>query len=102
MKNLTEYVKSLTNTPQSAPIPGSAQVPNSGGGYSWAVDDWVRLDRFMILGSEGGTYYIQERELTRQCSFRRRLVAVYGVIAILLSLAGSFLRDRLLSLFTHR
>ena len=43
-----------------------------------------------------------ERELTRQRSFRRRLVAVYGVIALLLSLAGSFLRDRLLSLFNHR
>jgi 60 kDa SS-A/Ro ribonucleoprotein len=66
MKNLTGYIKNLTNTPQSEPIPGSAQVPNSGGGYSWAVDDWVRLDRFLVLGSEGGTYYIQERELTSQ------------------------------------
>ncbi|MFL5734624.1 MAG: TROVE domain-containing protein [Chloroflexia bacterium] len=66
MKNLTEYIKSLTNTPQNRPIPGSSQVPNSGGGYSWAVDDWVRLDRFLVLGSEGGTYYIKERELTRQ------------------------------------
>ena len=26
----------------------------------------VRLDRFLVLGSEGGTYYIQERELTSQ------------------------------------
>src|SRR5438552_9298084 len=66
MKNLAEYVKNLTETPQSEPIPGSTQVPNSGGGYSWAVDDWMRLDRFMILGSEGGTYYIAERELTSQ------------------------------------
>ncbi|HKP53078.1 MAG TPA: TROVE domain-containing protein [Chloroflexia bacterium] len=66
MKNLTRYVKSRTSTPQSEPIPGSAQVANSGGGYSWAVGDWTRLDRFLILGSEGGTYYISERELTRQ------------------------------------
>ena len=29
--------------PQSAPIPGSAQVPNSAGGFAWAVDDWTRL-----------------------------------------------------------
>ena len=41
-------------TPQSQPIPGSAQVPNSAGGYTWQVDDWTRLDRFLILGAEGG------------------------------------------------
>jgi len=54
------------NTPQSQPIPGSSQIPNSGGGYSWAVDDWTRFDRFLILGAEGGTYYIGERELVKQ------------------------------------
>ena len=53
-------------TPQSQPIPGSTQVRNSGGGYSWEVDDWTRLDRFLILGAEGGTYYIGERELVKQ------------------------------------
>ena len=53
-------------TPQSQPIPGSSQVPNSGGGYSWQVDDWTRLDRFLILGAEGGTYYIGERDLVKQ------------------------------------
>ena len=37
-------------TPQSQPIPGSTQVRNSGGGYSWAVDDWTRLDRFLSYG----------------------------------------------------
>ncbi len=30
----------------------------------WAVDNWTRLKRFLIFGSEGGTYYIQERALT--------------------------------------
>src|SRR3989454_1882173 len=53
-------------TPQSQPIPGSTQVRNSGGGYSWEVDDWTRLDRFLILGAEGGTYYITERDLVKQ------------------------------------
>ena len=52
-------------TPQREAIPGSSQVPNSAGGFAWAVTDWVRLDRFLILGSEGGTYYIAERALTR-------------------------------------
>jgi len=53
-------------TPQSQPIPGSDQIRNSGGGYSWQVDDWQRLDRFLILGAEGGTYYIGERDLVKQ------------------------------------
>src|SRR5256885_1491849 len=53
-------------TPQSQPIPGSKQVHNSGGGYSWQVDDWTRFDRFLILGAEGGTYYITERDLVKQ------------------------------------
>ncbi len=53
-------------TSQSLPIPGSTQVRNSNNGYSWAVDDWTRLDRFLILGAEGGTYYIGERELVKQ------------------------------------
>ncbi len=51
-------------TPQSQPIPGSEQVENSAGGYSWKVDDWTRFDRFLILGTEGGSYYASERKLT--------------------------------------
>jgi 60 kDa SS-A/Ro ribonucleoprotein len=50
-------------TPQAQAIPNT--VPNSAGGYAFAVDDWVRLDRFLILGSEGGSYYAGERALTR-------------------------------------
>src|SRR5271157_3124797 len=53
-------------TPQSRPIPGSTQVANSAGGYSWQVDDWTRFDRFLILGAEGGTCYIAEQELVKQ------------------------------------
>ena len=50
--------------PQSAPIPG--QIPNGAGGFAWAVDDWTRLRRFLILGSEGGSYYASETKLTRE------------------------------------
>ena len=52
--------------PQWAPIPGSGQVPNSAGGFAWEVDDWARLRRFLILGSEGGSYYASEWALTRE------------------------------------
>jgi len=42
------------------------QVKNSDGGYVWAVDDWTRLNRFLIMGSEGGSYYIGEKKLTKE------------------------------------
>ena len=48
--------------PQTEPLPG--QVPNNAGGHWYAVDDWAKLDRFLVLGSEGGTYYVSERKLT--------------------------------------
>ena len=51
-------------TPQSEPIPGEPMVANSAGGYSFAVNKWTRLDRFLVLGSEGGSYYATERALT--------------------------------------
>lgn len=55
---------STRETAQSEVIPGKDMVENSAGGYSFAVDDWVRLDRFLILGSEGGSYYASEKKLT--------------------------------------
>jgi len=60
------YVRHITNkqTPQSAAIPGADQVANSAGGFVYGLDNWARLRRFLILGSEGNTYYATERELT--------------------------------------
>jgi 60 kDa SS-A/Ro ribonucleoprotein len=59
------YLRSaLGPVPQTEPLPG--QVANSAGGYSFGVDDWTRLDRFLILGSEGGSYYATERKLTKE------------------------------------
>lgn len=52
-------------TKQTAPLAHRPeQVANSAGGFVWAVDNWTRLERFLILGSEAGSYYIGERELT--------------------------------------
>jgi 60 kDa SS-A/Ro ribonucleoprotein len=62
LKNQMARVK---NVPQSEPL-NERQVPNSSGGYSFPVTDWVRLDRFLILGSEGGSYYATEQKLTKQ------------------------------------
>jgi 60 kDa SS-A/Ro ribonucleoprotein len=62
------YAKHLNDdtTPQNEAVPGKGTVPNSAGGFAFPVDDWVRLDRFLILGSEGGSYYATERALTRE------------------------------------
>jgi 60 kDa SS-A/Ro ribonucleoprotein len=42
------------------------QVANSEGGYVFEVDPWMRLRRFLILGSEGGSFYAGERDLTAE------------------------------------
>lgn len=57
---------SKKKTPQSEAILGKKQVRNSAGGFSFAVDDWARLDRFLVLGCEGGSYYAAERPLTQE------------------------------------
>lgn len=51
-------------TPQAMPLPGENQVKNSAGGFVYEVSDWTRLRRFLILGTEGGTYYASEQKLT--------------------------------------
>lgn len=51
-------------TPQSEPIPGRPDmVQNSAGGFVFQLDDWQRLDRFLVLGAEGNTYYATERKM---------------------------------------
>lgn len=55
-----------SGTLQTQPQPDRDQVKNSAGGYVYALDPWARLDRFLILGSEGGTYYAMGRVLTAQ------------------------------------
>ncbi len=66
MTNYTGYGSRSQATPQTEPIPGSNQVPNSAGGYSFAVDDMTRLNRFLILGSASNTYYTTARKLTKE------------------------------------
>lgn len=42
------------------------QVPNSTGGFVFEAADAARLERFLILGVDGGTYYVTEKDLTQQ------------------------------------
>jgi 60 kDa SS-A/Ro ribonucleoprotein len=63
MSYLTRFTR--TATPQREQIRAD-QVANSEGGFVFAVDPWMRLRRFLILGSEGGSFYANERDLTKE------------------------------------
>ncbi|MBC7872232.1 MAG: TROVE domain-containing protein [Chitinophagaceae bacterium] len=79
----------MRQTPQIEPIPGTNQFRNSAGGFVWQVDEWQRLHRFLVLGSEGGSYYAAEQALTVanannviQCIQKNGLRVVQEVVAI--------------------
>jgi len=76
-----DYTKhyATTRTPQSEQIPGKNMVVNNAGGFTFAIDDWSRLDRFLVLGSDGGTYYVNEHDLTvRNADAVKRCVEADG------------------------
>lgn len=55
---------SSRKTLQTQPIPGEQMEQNRAGGFAFPVSCWTQLERFCILGSEGGTYYASEQEMT--------------------------------------
>ncbi len=62
MRKLLSHL--FRSTTQAEPLRGVPQVRNRAGGYVSEVDAWTRLTRFLILGSEGGTFYVRASELT--------------------------------------
>jgi 60 kDa SS-A/Ro ribonucleoprotein len=65
-KNIRQALTGLqaTETFQGLPIPGRDMVENNAGGFVFKLDEWKQLERFLILGSEGGSYYVTEKKLT--------------------------------------
>lgn len=63
---MSKYTKHFNTkeTPQSQAVPGKKQVKNQAGGFVFQVDNKTRLDRFLILGTEGGTFYQGEQQIT--------------------------------------
>jgi 60 kDa SS-A/Ro ribonucleoprotein len=53
------------DVPQSEPL-NERQLENNAGGFVFAIDDWARLDRFLVLGSDAPTYYQKAPALTRE------------------------------------
>src|SRR4029079_15697359 len=62
MSYLTRFTRPATQREQLR----EDQTVNSEGAFVWQVDRWTRLHRFLILGSEGGSFYAGERDLTRE------------------------------------
>lgn len=75
---LSSLLSLMTGGGQRAPMPGARtpQVQNRAGGYVWSVDVWARLERFLILGSDGGTYHA-----SRQAQAVEELAAVEAALA---------------------
>jgi 60 kDa SS-A/Ro ribonucleoprotein len=66
MSTLTNYLRHLFPV---APAPQATQarpdqVENHAGGFVFALSSFGELERFMILGCEGGSYYAAERTMT--------------------------------------
>lgn len=63
MTYLSKHINTR-ETLQTEAVKGT--VRNSAGGQSFEVGPWTKLDRFLVLGTEGGSYYASERDLTKQ------------------------------------
>lgn len=59
-KNLGPRNRKTPQTMKSDP----AQVANNAGGFSFAISNFDRLDRFLILGADAPTYYQSAQELS--------------------------------------
>ena len=67
---LTGDAENPNVTPQSKAIPGreADMKENRAGGVGFVLDKWSTLQRFLILGTEGPTYYASQREMTKDNS----------------------------------
>ena len=105
---MNHYVKTLAPsqsiTPQSEPIPGreTEMVKNSADGFTFTLDMWGYLDRFLILGSDTPSYYASAQKLTRAAAKNvEDCIKADGVRAVTASsrLAKRVERQRMTQLF---
>lgn len=84
MSNYLPSAATPKRMPQDEPILGMEMVENNAGGWTFEASQAARLERFLILGCEGGTYYVREKDLTRQNldNIRRICVGSEGVQAV--------------------
>lgn len=70
------------STPQTERA-DNRQKRNNAGGYSFVANDATRFRRFLITGTNGGTYYVSEKKLTKDAvKFVVDYIADNGVAAV--------------------
>lgn len=57
---------STKKTSQREAVPGKDMIRNRAGGFTFAVDKWAMLNRFLILGSDHNGYYVNAQTLTKE------------------------------------
>ncbi len=82
----------LRSTPQTEQA-DPRQAKNNAGGFTFAVTPEVRLRRFLTLGTEGGTYYVGAKDLTKDnaavvLDFARNRTADLVAEVVAISTAG--------------
>lgn len=57
-----------TTAPLVAPVPGreAEMARNNSGAFTFTLDHWGVLDRFLMIGSESAGYYVGAKETTKQ------------------------------------
>lgn len=59
------FTRNLGQVPTQMEQARADQVVNNAGGFVFEVSPQARLERFLILGTDGGTYYVNEKKLTK-------------------------------------
>jgi 60 kDa SS-A/Ro ribonucleoprotein len=65
MTALTDFTNSGKNTPQTEKARDD-QVENNAGGFVFDTGVWMHFQRFLVLGTEGGTFYAGQKAHTVQ------------------------------------
>lgn len=74
---------------QTEAIPGRNMVKNNAGGYVFGLSQEAWFDRFLVLGTAGGTYYVGEKAFTK--------TALDGLFAIFNDAEGYKYVDRIVA-----
>jgi 60 kDa SS-A/Ro ribonucleoprotein len=64
--NVKQFSRKPVATPQTEEVKGKDQVQNNAGGFVFQLTPWDQMRRYLILGAEGGTYYVAEQDLLKQ------------------------------------
>lgn len=83
---MTSYSKFIDqkNTPQNKEVFGKTQVKNNAGGFVFNIDDFQRLDRFLIIGADTTYYNTKERLTLENATVIKKLAKNYktGIKAV--------------------